>query len=162
MRISPSRSMRASSCPPCSGWPRRRNSPRRGPWATSGSSAPMPEGDTVYLAAKRLRAALAGRELTRTDFRVPRYATLDLSGRCVDDVVTHGKHMLVRIAGGITIHTHYRMDGVWHLYRHGERWQGPAWQVRVVLENATWVVVGFRGKTLTRRRGDTEPADLRG
>ena len=32
----------------------------------------MPEGDTVHLAAARMRAALAGRELTRTDFRVPR------------------------------------------------------------------------------------------
>ena len=104
----------------------------------------MPEGDTVYLAATRMRAALAGRELTRSDFRVPRYATLDLSGRSVDDVVSHGKHMLIRLAGGITIHTHYRMDGTWHLYRHGERWQGPAWQVRAVLENATWVAVGFR------------------
>jgi endonuclease-8 len=104
----------------------------------------MPEGDTVHLAAARMRAALAGRKLTRTDFRVPRYATLDLSGRRVDDVIARGKHMLIRLDHGVTIHTHYRMDGAWHLYRHGERWQGPAWQVRAVLENANWTAVGFR------------------
>lgn len=104
----------------------------------------MPEGDTVHLAATRMHAALAGRELVRTDFRVPRYATLDLSGRRVEEVLSRGKHMLLRLAGGVTIHTHYRMDGAWHLYRHGERWQGPAWQVRAVLENAQWQAVGFR------------------
>lgn len=104
----------------------------------------MPEGDTVHLAATRMHAALAGRELTRTDFRVPRYATLDLSGRDVGEVVACGKHMLLRLAGGVTIHTHYRMEGSWHLYRPGERWHGPVWQVRAVLETAEWLAVGFR------------------
>ncbi|MGW4247448.1 Fpg/Nei family DNA glycosylase, partial [Nocardia sp. NPDC004722] len=50
----------------------------------------MPEGDTVFLAAARLRKALAGKELTRSDFRVPRYATLDLKGQPVDSVGTYG------------------------------------------------------------------------
>ena len=104
----------------------------------------MPEGDTVHLAAARMHAALAGRALVRTDFRVPRYATLDLSGRSVDEVVSRGKHMLLRISGGITIHTHYRMDGAWHLYRHGERWRGLGVHVRAVLENSAWQAVGFR------------------
>jgi endonuclease-8 len=104
----------------------------------------MPEGDTVHLAATRMHAALAGRELVRTDFRVPRYATLDLSGRRVEEVVSRGKHMLLRIAGGVTIHTHYRMDGAWHLYRHGERWRGLGVHVRAVLENSAWQAVGFR------------------
>ena len=59
----------------------------------------MPEGDTVYLAARRLREALAGRTLTRSDFRVPRYATVDLSGHDVDDVDQAGisKRPYVRV-----------------------------------------------------------------
>jgi endonuclease-8 len=118
----------------------------------------MPEGDTVHLAAARLHAAFAGRELTRTDFRVPRYATLDLAGRQVEEVVARGKHLLFRLAGGVTIHTHYRMDGAWHLYRHGERWQGPAWQVRAVLENAQWLAVGFRLPVLDVLRTADEAA----
>ena len=104
----------------------------------------MPEGDTVFLAATRLRAALAGAPLTRTDFRVPKLATVDLSGRTIDDVVARGKHLLFRIGGGMTLHTHYKMDGDWHLYRHGEKWRGPGFEVRAVLETAGFVTVGFR------------------
>jgi endonuclease-8 len=104
----------------------------------------VPEGDTVHLAAKRLHRAFAGQPLTRTDFRVPRYATVDLSGRAVHEVVARGKHLLFRLEGGKTLHTHYRMEGSWHLYRRGQRWRGPRYQVRAVLENASWVAVGFR------------------
>jgi len=39
----------------------------------------MPEGDTVWQAARRLHGALAGKVLTRSDLRVPKYATADLS-----------------------------------------------------------------------------------
>ncbi|MGO8980865.1 MAG: DNA-formamidopyrimidine glycosylase family protein, partial [Streptosporangiaceae bacterium] len=73
----------------------------------------MPEGDVVWQTANRLHEALAGRMLTRTDFRVPRYATADLTGREVTEAVARGKHLLVRVDGGATIHTHLRMDGSW-------------------------------------------------
>ena len=79
----------------------------------------MPEGDTVWLAAQRLRDALAGRELTESDFRVPALATVDLAGVRVNDVVPRGKHLLFRLDDGRTLHTHFRMDGSWHLYRPG-------------------------------------------
>jgi endonuclease VIII len=89
--------------------------------------------------------ALAGRTLTRSDFRVPQLATTDLSGRAVEKVLSRGKHLLTRIAGGLTLHTHFKMDGSWHLYRHGERWRGgPDWQVRAVLSNEEWQAVGYR------------------
>ena len=60
----------------------------------------MPEGDTVYQAARRLHTALAGQVLTRSDLRVPRFATADLTGRAVLDVTPRGKHLLTRIEGG--------------------------------------------------------------
>ena len=104
----------------------------------------MPEGDTVFVAATRLRQALAGSSLTKTDLRVPKLATVDLSGHQVLDVIPRGKHLLFRIGGGHTLHTHYKMDGSWHLYRRGERWRGPNFQVRAVLETEQWVAVGFR------------------
>ena len=105
----------------------------------------MPEGDTVWLAAQRLHAALAGQVLLRSDFRVPQLAEVDLSGRQVLEVVPRGKHLLTRIAGGLTLHTHSRMDGSWHLYRPGDRWTGgPDWQVRAVLSTAAWEAVGYR------------------
>jgi endonuclease-8 len=105
----------------------------------------MPEGDTVWLAGRRLHDALAGRVLTTTDFRVPQLATADLTGRTVEEVVSRGKHLLFRIGEDVTLHTHFRMDGTWHLYRPGERWRGgPEWQVRVLLENGEWHAVGYR------------------
>ena len=105
----------------------------------------MPEGDTVWLSAKRMHEAFAGEVLTRSDFRVPSLATVDLSGLTVVAVRARGKHMLTELSDGRLLHTHFRMDGTWHLYEPGDRWRGGAdWQVRVVLENASWVAVGYR------------------
>lgn len=91
--------------------------------------------------------ALAGRELTRSDFRVPALATTDLAGHRVREVVARGKHMLTRVeaAGSpaLTVHTHFRMDGSWQLYRPGERWRRPGHQARLVLDTAEWQAVGF-------------------
>src|SRR5215470_14220031 len=76
----------------------------------------MPEGDTVWWVARRLSAALGGQTLVRTDFRVPRWATHDLSGRAVTSVASRGKHLLIRVEGGVTVHSHLRMEGRWHLH----------------------------------------------
>jgi len=102
----------------------------------------VPEGDTVYQAARRLREALAGRVLTATDFRVPAYATVDLSGERVDEVVSRGKHLLMRV-GEHTIHSHLKMEGSWEVYRPGERWRHPAFQARAVLRTEESEAVGF-------------------
>ena len=104
----------------------------------------MPEGDTVFLAATRLNAALSGKTLVKTDFRVPSIATIDLSGKVVSEVVPRGKHLLFRIGDDVTLHTHFKMEGSWHLYRPGERWRSPAFQARAILETDDWIAVGFR------------------
>lgn len=96
------------------------------------------------MAATKLRAALRGREIERTDFRVPRLATVDLGGTILDDVVPRGKHLLFRFSNGLSLHTHYKMEGSWHLYRPGENWRGPDFQVRAVLYTQEWNAVGFR------------------
>ena len=105
----------------------------------------MPEGDTVWLAAQRMHEAFAGQVLTVSDFRVPQLATVDLVGQSVLEVVPRGKHLLTRLSSGLTLHTHFRMDGTWHLYAPGDRWTGgPDWEVRVVLATGTRVAVGYR------------------
>ncbi|MFC8415893.1 Fpg/Nei family DNA glycosylase [Streptomyces coelicoflavus] len=105
----------------------------------------MPEGDTVWQAARRLHDALAGKVLTRSDFRVPRYATVDLTGRTVLDVTPRGKHLLARVEGGLTVHSHLRMDGSWKVFAPGQRWSGgPAHQIRVILGTADRTAVGYR------------------
>ena len=103
----------------------------------------MPEGDAVWLTARRLHEALAGRVLTRSDFRVPRYATTDLTGRAVTECVARGKHLLTRVEGGVTVHTHLRMDGSWRVRPAGDR-IGPSHRIRLVLANGTWQAVGYQ------------------
>lgn len=78
----------------------------------------MPEGDTVFRTAAKLREVLAGRTLTRCDIRVPRYATVDLSGHTVEEVISRGKHLFIRV-GPASIHSHLKMDGSWRVAPRG-------------------------------------------
>lgn len=120
----------------------------------------MPEGDTVWQTAQRLHTALAGQVLTRSDLRVPRFASADLTGRAVLDVTPRGKHLLTRIEGGLTLHSHLRMDGSWQVYGSGERWRGgPTHQIRAILGNAAYTAVGYRLPVLELlRTADEEQA----
>jgi len=81
----------------------------------------MPEGDVVWYTARRLHEALTGRVLTRSDFRVPRLATADLSGDVVSETISRGKHLLTRTKSGLTVHTHLKMDGSWRIRPAAER-----------------------------------------
>jgi endonuclease-8 len=103
----------------------------------------VPEGDVVWYTAQRLRDALAGQVLTRSDFRVPRYATVDLRGQRVTEAVSQGKHLLIRTDGGLTVHTHLKMEGRWRIFPASERSPGSH-QVRLVLGNARWLAVGYQ------------------
>lgn len=103
----------------------------------------MPEGDAVYRTAARLREALDGQVLIRSEFRVPRHATADLTGRTVLETVSRGKHLLTRVEGGLTVHTHLRMDGSWQVTAPG-RPVGRGDQVRLILANARCQAVGVR------------------
>ncbi|GED84365.1 Fpg/Nei family DNA glycosylase [Streptomyces sp. 6-11-2] len=117
----------------------------------------MPEGDTVWQTARRLHDALAGKVLTRSDFRVPKYATVDLTGRTVLDTVSRGKHLLTRFEGGLTLHSHLLMEGAWRVYGTGERWKGgPGHQIRAILGAADRAAVGYRLQVLELLRTSEE------
>lgn len=88
----------------------------------------MPEGDTVFHTAAILSTALTGKVLTRCDIRVPRYATLDLAGERVDQVLSRGKHLFIRV-GPTSIHSHLKMDGSWRIGH-----QAIDHRVRIILE----------------------------
>jgi endonuclease VIII len=103
----------------------------------------MPEGDVVWYTARRLHQALAGRTLIRSDFRVPRLATADLSGDVVTEAVSRGKHLLVRTSGGMTVHTHLRMEGSWRVRPAAERVR-DSHRIRLLLANEKWQAVGYQ------------------
>lgn len=116
----------------------------------------MPEGDTVHLTAQLQNAALAGAVLTGFDLRVPRFATADLTGETVHEVVSRGKHLFHRI-GGFALHTHLKMEGVWRTYAPGEGWRRPGHQARAVLTTDGVVSVGFElGVVELLRREDED------
>jgi endonuclease VIII len=102
----------------------------------------VPEGDTVFRAARRLHEGLAGHEVTRFEVRVPRSAVADLRGETVREVVPAGKHLLMRI-GEHTLHSHLKMEGRWHVYRPGQKWRAPAFQARAIVGTAPALAVGF-------------------
>jgi endonuclease-8 len=107
----------------------------------------MPEGDTVFRSARALNDVLAGQMIERCDIRVPKFATVDLSGQVIDNVASVGKHLLHRI-GEVSIHSHLKMEGSWHIYRPGTPWRRPAFQARAILATQDWVTVGFDLGTL--------------
>lgn len=109
----------------------------------------MPEGNTVWLTARTLRNALAGKRLVTADIRTPALATADISGREVIDVTPRGKHLLIRLAGAgasppMTLHSHLRMDGSWRVRPGGGRVGSARDDVRVVLATADATAVGYR------------------
>jgi endonuclease-8 len=90
----------------------------------------MPEGDTVWHTAAVLREHLVGRTLTRCDIRVPRFATVDLTGQVVDEVLSRGKHLFIRV-GAASVHSHLKMDGSWRI---GNRPVRVDHRTRIILE----------------------------
>ncbi|MGO0576987.1 DNA-formamidopyrimidine glycosylase family protein [Ornithinimicrobium panacihumi] len=103
----------------------------------------MPEGDAVWLTAQRLHRGLAGAVLTGSDLRVPALATSDLTGRRTLEVVPRGKHLLHRLGGGLTLHSHLRMDGSWRVRPLGARYAAARRHTtRALLWTAERVAVG--------------------
>lgn len=107
----------------------------------------MPEGDTIFRAARTLERALAGRTVTAFESV---YAGLTrvhedspITGRTVEAVRAKGKHLLIVLSGGLVLRTHMRMNGSWHIYRAGEQWQRPRRDMRIVLATSDFVAVGF-------------------
>jgi endonuclease VIII len=121
----------------------------------------VPEGDTIFRAARTLHRALAGHVVTRFDTAYAPLARVHddwpITGRTIDAVEAHGKHMLMRFSGDVTtagrvggawrgplaLRTHMRMHGSWHIYRPGERWQRPPREMRIVVGTADFVAVAF-------------------
>jgi endonuclease-8 len=107
----------------------------------------MPEGDTIFRAARTLHRALTGKKVVRFESVYPALNRINedrpLLGRMVDSVTSRGKHLLMAFSGDLVLHTHMRMNGSWHVYRTGERWQRPIRDMRVLVAAPDIIAVGF-------------------
>jgi endonuclease VIII len=110
----------------------------------------------VWYTARRLHEALAGRVLTRSDFRVPRLATADLTGDVVTETVSRGKHLLTRTRGGLTVHTHLRMDGTWRVQPAADPIR-ESHRIRLILANEDRQAVGYQLGVVELVRTSDEP-----
>ena len=99
----------------------------------------MPEGDTIWRTAAALRTALVGKQIK--DARPDPLGRL--TGSSVTSVEPVGKHLVIRFDNGLALHSHMRMHGVWHVYRPGERWRRPAWQLKAMLETEDSIAACF-------------------
>ena len=129
----------------------------------------MPEGDTIHHAANRIRPVLAGTVPDAIATPHPRFGRdrwpERLAGREVQDVTAHGKHLFLRFAGDLTIHSHLRMTGAWRVHPAGARWSRSPRRAWLVLTKDDNSVVQFDGPVLellteTRRRFDRRLALL--
>jgi endonuclease-8 len=102
----------------------------------------MPEGDTILKAARILHRALAGSVVTKFEPRMaPAMRSFQNGATSITRVDAAGKNLLMFFSDGFVLRTHMRMNGSWHLYRHGERWRAPGHAVRAVIETPEWVAI---------------------
>jgi endonuclease-8 len=125
----------------------------------------MPEGDTIFRAARTLNKALGGEVVTGFETVLPNLSRVDfdspITGRTVEAVEAKGKWMSINFSGGLTLLTHMLMNGSWHIYRPGERWQKQTIDMRIVVKTEKIWAVAFNvpiaefhtSDTLRRRQG---------
>jgi endonuclease-8 len=133
----------------------------------------MPEGDAIFRAARTLHRAFAGHEVVRFESVIPTLTRVHddapITGRTVESVSAAGKHLLMRFSalrparGVLTLRTHMRMNGSWHIYRPGERWRRPRRDMRILVATAEYEAVGFNIPVaeLLDARAEARQDDLR-
>jgi endonuclease-8 len=125
----------------------------------------MPEGDTIFRAARTLNRALAGNVVIGFETVLPKLSRVEfdsaITGRTVESVEAKGKWMSMNFSGGLVLLTHMLMNGSWHIYRPGEAWQRRRIDMRIVVKTEKIWAVAFNvpiaefhtEDTLRRRQG---------
>jgi len=107
----------------------------------------MPEGDTIFRAARTLHTFMAGHLVTRFESMFPALNRIaddrPIVGRTIESVSARGKHLLMTFSGDLVLRTHMRMNGTWHIYPAGAPWKRPARDMRVLMCTADACAVGF-------------------
>jgi endonuclease-8 len=125
----------------------------------------MPEGDTIWRAARTLQRALAGKIVSSFETVLPQLARIDedapVCGRTIEAVTASAKWLEIRFSDDLILLTHMLMNGSWHIYRAGETWKRRRDDMRIVIGTADFVAVAFSvpvaefhsSESLARRAG---------
>lgn len=103
----------------------------------------MPEGPEIRREADAIHTALAGKPLTRVEYRVPRLAAAgrQLRGVTVVRAYARGKAMLIEFGNGMTHYSHNQLYGRWQVMPAGRDPERGRRIVRVILGNADSLAV---------------------
>jgi endonuclease-8 len=107
----------------------------------------MPEGDTIYRAARALQKAIGGKVVTAFDTGFATLANVNdntpIVSRTVERVEARGKWCLIFFSGDLILVTHMLMSGSWHIYRTGEKWWMGRSRMRVAITCGDYQAVAF-------------------
>ena len=107
----------------------------------------MPEGDTIYRAARALQKALGGKTVTAFDTGLATLASVNddkpVVGRVVEKVEARGKWCLMFFSDDLILVSHMLMSGSWHIYRTGEKWWMGRNRMRAAITCGDYQAVAF-------------------
>jgi endonuclease-8 len=107
----------------------------------------VPEGDTIFRAARTLHRALAGQTVTGFESVLPKLERIEVdspvTGRTIEKVEANGKWILIHFSGDLILLTHMLMTGSWHIYRPGEKWKRRGSDMRIVIRTEKIYAVAF-------------------
>jgi endonuclease VIII len=107
----------------------------------------VPEGDTIFRAARTLNRALAGHSVRAFEAAFPKLSRVDVDekicGRTIEKVEAQGKWVLMHFSGDRILLSHMLMSGSWHIYRPGEPWRLARSAMRVLISTDDFVAVAF-------------------
>ena len=123
----------------------------------------MPEGDTIYRAARALSKALVGRVVTGFETNLAPIARVNddspVVGRVVEKVESRGKWCLIFFSGDLILVTHMLMSGSWHIYRPGEKWWMGRSRMRLVVRVGAG---GAKAKLASEQRAVSKESHVAG
>ncbi len=128
------------------------------PATSATSTRPLvPEGDTLHRIANAMQVLVGERV---RELSLPRQGLgASVRGDVVTAVRAVGKNLLVSFSGGLVLHTHLKMTGLWHVYAPQERWRRPARMVVAIIDVGTVVAVCFQAplvRLIDKRRAERE------
>lgn len=103
----------------------------------------MPEGDTIFLLARKLAERLTGHLVTHYDAWEPALCRKDVVGQTIRGAESRGKNLLIHFSGGETLHSHLRMDGRWQL-REVSKWPEPYGDLSIVIGFGHVALLGYQ------------------
>lgn len=118
----------------------------------------MPEGDSIFRLADKIRRTFAGKTITKAESFVVEVEPALIEGATVVEVVTHGKNLFLHLSTGRSLVVHLMMYGRVIIAPRSERARKTR-ETRAILANEEFMMRFERVTTLRLVRTDTLSRD---